>query len=113
MNIFKNYPHSAFLKKLPDDSAFLHLRERIEELFSYLDGLEDFHLEKQLDQDPNAQLWEMMVGKILEVEGYQPKSTDQGPDFVIEKDGKKVFIEAVCPGPGDDTNPNSVPTIAY
>lgn len=108
MNIFGKYPNSDFLKNLPEDS---YLRERIVELFSYLDGLEDPHFEHQLDQDPNARLWEMMVAKILKVEEYEPESTAQGPDFVVEKDGKRIFIEAVCPGPGDDTNLNSVPTL--
>jgi hypothetical protein len=113
MNIFEKYPNSTFLKGLPDDSDFFPLRERIVELFRFLDGLEDSHFEQELDQDANARLWEMMVAKILKLEGYEPKSTDHGPDFVVEKDGKRVFIEAICPGPGDERNPNSVPPIVY
>ena len=112
-NIFEKYPKSDFLRKLPEDSDIFRLRERIVELFSYLDGLEDSHFEYQLDQDPYARLWEMMVAKILKVEGHESKSTDQGPDFFVEKDGKRVFIEAICPGPGDDGNPNSVPPIVH
>jgi hypothetical protein len=111
MNIFEKYPHSIFLNKIPEDSDFFPLRERIIELFQSLDGLEDSHFEQELDRDPYARLWEMMVAKILTDEGYEPKSTDHGPDFVIEHKGKKVFIEAICPGPGDKTNPNSVPPI--
>lgn len=112
-NIFEKYPKSDFLRKLPEDPEIFRFRERIVELFSYLDGLEDSHFEYQLDQDPYARLWEMMVAKILKVEGHEPKSTDQGPDFFVEKDGKRVFIEAICPGPGDDGNPNSVPPVIY
>ena len=113
MNIFEKYPNSTFLKGLPDDSDFSPFRERIGELFRFLDGLEDPHFEQQLDRDPHARLWEMMLAKILKSEGYEPKSTDHGPDFVIERDGKRVFIEAICPGPGDEDNPNSVPPIVY
>ena len=113
MNIFEKYPGSTFLKGLPDDSGFFPLRERIAELFRYLDGLEDPHFEQGLDQDPHARLWEMMLAKILKLEGYIPTSADHGPDFVIEKDGKRVFIEAICPGPGDEGNLNSVPSIVY
>ena len=113
MNIFKKYPGSKFLKELPDDSDFFPRRERIGELFRFLDGLEDPHFEQGLDQDPHARLWEMMLAKIIKSEGYQPTSADHGPDFVVEKDGKRVFIEAVCPGPGDEDNPNSVPPIVY
>jgi hypothetical protein len=113
MNIFEKYSNSVFLKGLPEDSEFFPLRRRIVELFSYLDGLEDSHFEQQLDRDPNARLWEMMVAKILKLEGYYPNSTDHGPDFVIEKDGKKIFIEAISPGPGDEANPNTVPPITH
>jgi hypothetical protein len=113
MNIFERYPSSAFLKGLHDDSEFFLLRERIVELFRFLDGLEDPHFEQQLDRDAHARLWEMMLAKILKSEGYELKSTDHGPDFVIERDGKRVFIEAICPGPGDEGNPNSVPPIVY
>jgi hypothetical protein len=113
MNIFEKYPSSIFLKGLPEDSDFFPLRERIVELFRFLDGLEDPHFEQELDRDANARLWEMMVAKILKFEGYEPKSTDHGPDFVVEKDGRRIFIEAICPGPGDEGNPNSVPPIVY
>ena len=113
MNIFEKYPGSKFLKELPEDSDFFPRRKRIDELFRFLDGLEDPHFEQGLDQDPHARLWEMMLAKIIKSEGYEPTSADHGPDFVVEKDGKRVFIEAICPGPGDEDNPNSVPSIVY
>jgi hypothetical protein len=89
------------------------LRERIIEPFGFLDGLEDPHFEYALDQDPYARLWEMVLAKILKVEGYQPTSAARGPDFVVEMPPKRVFIEEICPGPGDEGNPNSVAPIAY
>jgi hypothetical protein len=113
MNIFERYPSSEFLRGLPDDSALFPLRERIIDLFGFLDGLEDPHFENQLDQDPYARLWEMMVAKILKVEGYDLKSATGGPDFVVEMPLKRVFVEAICPGPGDEGNPNSVAPIVY
>lgn len=111
MNIFEKYPNSSFLKSLPVDTCSFPLRERITDLFRCLDGLEDPHFEQELDQDRDARLWEMMLAKILKSEGYQPTSANQGPDFVVEQDGKKIFIEAICPGPGDKDNPNSVPPL--
>jgi len=68
MNIFEKYRGSKFLKGLPDDSDFFPLRKRIVDLFRFLDGLEDPHFEQELDRDPHARLWEMMVAKILRVE---------------------------------------------
>lgn len=79
--------------------------------FSILECLEDPSFEQKLDQDPHAQLWEMMLAKILKSEGYQPTRANHGPDFVVEKDEKKIFIEAICPGHGDKNNPNSVPPL--
>ena len=53
----------------------------------------------------------MTLAKILKAEGYEPTSADSGPDFSVEMEGKRILIEAVCPGPGDDGNLNSVPPI--
>lgn len=113
MNIFEKYPNSKFLNGLPEDSDLFPLRETIIELFRFLDGLEDPHFEQELDRDPHARLWEMMVAKMLKSEGYEPRSANRGPDFVVERDGTRVFIEAICPGPGDEGNPNSVRPIEY
>jgi hypothetical protein len=113
MNIFKRYPDSAFLKNILKDSCPLLFRERIVELFRFLDGLEDCHFGQQLDQDPQARLWEMILAMVLKSQGYKITSSNHGPDFVIETENKRVFIEAVCPGPGDESKPDSVPPIVY
>jgi len=88
MNIFEKYPNSTFLQGLPEDSDFFPLRERIVELFHFLDGLEDSHFEQELDRDVNARLWEMMVAKILKFEGYEPKSTFTGQILSSKKRGE-------------------------
>jgi len=108
MDIFQKYDGSRFLKELPPDSSLFPLRARIMDLFRSLDGLEDPHFGRALDQDPEARLWEMMLATILRSEGYELSSAAQGPDFVIEASSKRVFVEAICPGPGDEGNPNSV-----
>ena len=54
MNIFEKYPGSTFLKNLPDDSEFFPLRERIVDLFRFLDGLEDRHFENNSTEIPRA-----------------------------------------------------------
>lgn len=113
MDIFEKYPGSKFLEQLPDDSDLFPLRERIVDLFRALNGLEDPHFERELDRDPEARLWEMMVAKILRSSGYEPTSAPYGPDFLVTRDAKRVFLEAVCPGPGDESSPNSVPPITY
>ena len=113
MNIFEKYPNSTFLRRLPEDSDLFPLRARISKLFRSLEGLEDRTFEEQLEHDPYARLWEMMLATILTAHGYKPKSSGRGPDFVVERDGMRIFLEAICPGPGDESNPNSVPPIIY
>jgi len=54
MNILKKYPNSIFLKGLPEDSEFFPLRQRIIELFRFLNGLEAPHFEQELEQRPHA-----------------------------------------------------------
>jgi hypothetical protein len=113
VSIFEKYPHSRFLRELPADSEFFPIRDRIADLFQYLDGLEDRHFESQIDREPYARLWEMMLAKMLKTQGHQPASAARGPDFVFEHRGQRIFIEAICPGPGDDDNPNSVPPLMH
>jgi hypothetical protein len=97
MNIFEKYPNSKFLKDLPEEPDVFHRREIMCELFPFIDGLQDSDFEQKLDQDPHAQLWEMVLAMILKSEGYKPTRAAHGPDFVVEKGGKRIFIEAICP----------------
>jgi hypothetical protein len=113
VNIFEKYPNSRFLNGLPADSEFFPIRERIRDLFEHLDGLEDLSFGRELDSDPYARLWEMMLAHILKSEGYRPTSGHHGPDFALEHRGQRMFIEAICPGTGDADNPNSVPPLMY
>jgi hypothetical protein len=113
MNIFEKYPNREFLRGLPDDSEFFPLRERIIDLFQFLDGLEDPHFGHELDRDPHARLWEMMLAKILHIAGHEVTSAPRGPDFVVERGAARIFVEAICPGPGDEGRPNSVPPMVY
>jgi hypothetical protein len=55
----------------------------------------------------------MILAKILKSEGHTLKSTNCGPDFVVEEQERKIFIEAICPGPGAESNPNTVLPIEY
>ena len=59
MSLYEKYPNSKFLKETFKSS--LGLPEILEDLFSYLDGLEDSHFGSQLDHDCEARIWEMMV----------------------------------------------------
>lgn len=111
MSIYEKYPNSIFLRKLTQASHHFDTPNRLQELFSYLDGLEDSSFGTSLDADPDSRIWEMMVAKILKSSGFNPTSSDSGPDFHVIHDGKNVFVEAICPTTGQDGLPNSVPPL--
>ena len=111
MSLYEKYPNSKFLKETFKSS--LGLPEILEDLFSYLDGLEDSHFGSQLDHDCEARIWEMMVAKMLRLSGFELKSSDVGPDFTIETAEARINVEAVCPGPGDPEKISSVPEIEF
>ncbi|CAO3429332.1 hypothetical protein [Azospirillum doebereinerae] len=54
-------------------------------------------------------VWEMLVADRLMSAGFNVSSADKGPDFLVEKDGKKIWVEAIAPDIGDGPNrlPNS------
>ncbi|WP_306260993.1 hypothetical protein [Pararhizobium sp. IMCC21322] len=44
-------------------------------------------------------VWEMVLARHLVQLGYDVSSKDAGPDFLIEHNGQRIWIEAVCPSP--------------
>lgn len=111
MKLLSKYPASTFVKDLYARSDILGCRERIEHLFEALDGIEDFHFAQELDRDPHSRLWEMLLARLLRDYGYEPVSSDAGPDFMVKWNGRRIFIEAVCPSAGQTGHPDSVPEI--
>jgi hypothetical protein len=44
--------------------------------------------------------WEMLLARHLDALGYKVNNVSkEGPDFWIEHEGKKIWIEAICPTP--------------
>jgi len=42
-------------------------------------------------------VWEMLLARHLDALGYKISTSDEGPDFRIERGGKTIWIEAICP----------------
>jgi hypothetical protein len=66
-------------------------------------GLPNAHFVSELSNGKREtvfqRVWEMMLARHLHALGYNPIVSDEGPDFQIEHDGKKIWIEAICPKP--------------
>jgi len=72
--------------------------------------LADSHFLTEFSQRTKERYWEMYLGCTLVELGLNPeKVSDSGPDFLIAHNGRRYWIEATCPGPGDISLPDSVP----
>lgn len=49
-------------------------------------------------------VWEMVLADRLVSAGFHISSAAEGPDLLVQKDGKKVWVEAVVPDVGDGVN---------
>jgi hypothetical protein len=89
------------------------LHDRLRELYSALEGLEEADFAAKLDDDPRAMLWEMMVAKLLREFRFEllPRKS-KGPDFTAVVNGQWIAVEAICPGLGDPNKPDSVPELS-
>lgn len=101
-------------------------RERVEEQRSKLDKMwrqyepyADSDFKANFRSKPYERFWEMYVSIKLMDEGkrlrlrdeFGKKERNKGPDICILEEGRKIWIEAVCPGLGEDEKPDSVPGI--
>ena len=84
--------------------------QRLSMLVECFEDLEDSNFVEGLKKDPNSRIWEMMVAYMLKKEGYELVSKDEGPDFLVRKNGKSImYVEAVAPSSGAENHPDSVP----
>lgn len=91
-----------------DDSHLSDVKERIESLWLIYKPYAD----KQFLEDARFQFhqrtWELYLGSVLIEHGLIPKKvSDEGPEFCVEVEGRKVWIEAIAPelGKGGDAVP--------
>lgn len=68
--------------------------------------LADKHFLSCLSSNDNqiAMLWELILGCHFIKLGYNVERTDHGPDFLVEKDGLRVWVECHAPKPSDALN---------
>lgn len=112
------------LDRFKDDwkrASSAHQQQALEFLTSSLDrfqreGLADRifmdRLEKGGDYEYKQRLAELLFAAYLWQEGFSLSSSDAGPDFKAEKDGKQVWFELVTPEPiGIDAAHLSFPAV--
>lgn len=88
----------------------IHLKERIEALWSIYAPYADLQFLDDAKHQFHQRTWEMYVGCVLIQHRLEPKKvSDQGPEFYIVIGGKKVWIEAIAAEPGQ--GPDAVPPL--
>ncbi|MBN2751406.1 MAG: hypothetical protein JXQ84_01740 [Rhodospirillaceae bacterium] len=81
------------------------VRECLTGLFKRYDewGLKDTKFDTDFtsgrDEHFFGYLWEMLLASHLKGLGLDLQSKDEGPDFCFLNEGRKIWVEAVCPGP--------------
>lgn len=105
---------------LPGCEAYIALRDRINERCRVArDHCEDLwqsfqpHAGHNFLPDFRLRLherwFEMYLAVALERAGYAIETADSGPDICTSIDGRRVWIEATCAGPGATDNADAVP----
>lgn len=99
------------------DGHLSHYAARLEAQWALFEPLAEPGFFKKLRRNPHQQWWEMYLGSELVRVGLDVVRSDapngQGPDFVVKHDDGTICIECVCPGRGDEGNPNRVPPMMY
>jgi hypothetical protein len=93
--------HVTFYDNVKSSTRLSFVRERLDDLISNSSGFQDTNFEEALHTDFQSRVWELILDRILQSNGYAPKgSPSGGPDFSIDVRGFTVWIEATAPGRG-------------
>lgn len=95
------------------DCRLRHYAARLEAQWALFEPLAEPGFIKKLRRYPHQHWWEMYLGSELvqtRLDVSRSKAPNgEGPDFVVEHDWGTICIECVCPGRGDEKNPDRVP----
>jgi hypothetical protein len=110
-------PQSFFLLGDDCDPSYLNIqrvqfvrpaKQYVERLWRMYAPYADRHFREDARKHFLQRYWEMYLAVALKDAGFTPvKLTDKGPEFFIEIDGRRVWVEAIAPGGGQ--GPDKVP----
>jgi hypothetical protein len=87
----------------------MQIKSFMEELWLKYQPYADRHFKQQMQVDLDSRFWEMYLACTLLENSIPLSSADVGPDILIEHDNGRIWIEAIAPTSGADTNPDRVP----
>jgi hypothetical protein len=104
------------LKAAAEDSTGGKISLGLEKLWNRFGPYADKQFIKEFGRHVEERFWEMYLGvrllegrKALRKKDKLPKAErDEGPDFCIQKGRRRIWVEAIAPSPGDETNLDKV-----
>lgn len=91
------------------DGPLYSARSHCEYLWTFFQHHADPEFEIELRSNFNARYWEMYLTVTLICAGYSVTCPKPGPDVGIIHRGKRIWFEAVSPGPGKPGTPDYIP----
>lgn len=114
-----NHTDSFFLSGGATDPAYVHVRDEehlrdakafTELLWATYRPLADPHFLTDARNHFLQRFWEMYLACALVHRGFEVKRVGhEGPEFYFHCEGRRIWVEAIAPGPGD--GPDRVPEI--
>lgn len=98
--------------------AEFHMKTNLERLWTYHEPAADEAFRTEFARQPDTRFWEMYLGAhlvrgrkrlLLRKDISDCLDGDKGPDFGIRKGNRVIWIEAIAPSKGDQTNVDRVP----
>lgn len=87
---------------LRDEPIYAVDKARIEKLWTVHKPYADIHFLQEAKSQLHQRIWEMILTNTFKTRGFSPQNpSDDGPEFFIEISGKKFWVEAIAPGPGN------------
>jgi len=84
-----------------------------EKLWRSFQSYADEHFLIEIRNSFDERFWEMYLVCTLLEKGFCLSCPKPGPDILIETGDKKIWIEAITPGPGAEASPDKVPDLVY
>jgi len=91
------------------DAHISYIRRQVSDMWEKFKPLSDRHFIKEFRHNPDQRYWEMYLGACLLEKGFDIKSANEGPDFFLNLDHQKVWIEAITASPGEIEKADTVP----
>jgi hypothetical protein len=97
----------------PQHRGAVAARQRCEEMWAAFQPLADSNFLERLPFEFHQRWFEMYLGASLVSAGIEIRAPKPGPDFEIRAAGKRIFIEAVAPTPGNPEHADAVSEPVY